>query len=145
MLPSSIRAAANWMFARYRSRSRPSCAKVIRTATVVETAARTTTAAASAASAGRRRHQRQVAAHRSHRPGLDRFAPSEPLQFVGQFTGGLIPFRRFFLQAFQADGLEVARHTRDSTRGATPVPGPAPVAPRAVRLSAMNGGRLVTR
>ena len=48
---------------------------------------------------------------------VDRLAVAEPRQIFGQGPGRGITPRRLLAQAFQADGLQVARHSRDEPRG----------------------------
>src|SRR5438876_4026615 len=47
----------------------------------------------------------------SGRTRLDRLAVDEPLQVVGQGGGAAITPGRLFLQALEADGFQVARHS----------------------------------
>ena len=49
-------------------------------------------------------------------PGLDRVAVAIAVQVVGEVPGGDIPLPGVFLQAFQADRLQVARHAWDQPR-----------------------------
>ena len=53
----------------------------------------------------------------SHRPGLDRLAVEEPLQFVGQFAGRTAAPRRGLLQAFKRERFQVPRDVRVQRAG----------------------------
>src|SRR5205823_13303933 len=47
----------------------------------------------------------------ANRPGVNGLALEETAQVVGEFYRGRVAAVRFFLEAFQADGLQIARDT----------------------------------
>jgi hypothetical protein len=71
------------------------------------------------ATAGLRLAQRRVLLDRADWPGQDGQAGQVSPQVLGQLGGGRVPLRLRFLQAFQADRLQVAGQLRFSWRGGT--------------------------
>src|SRR5438477_987216 len=58
------------------------------------------------------------ASQRTQWPGLDRFYAQEARQFVRQFLRAAITAVRLFLEAFEADGFQIARHAGIERAGA---------------------------